>query len=102
MMTSTYDPYLLISNAENPEFACIGMQTNDTLGLSTTKFSEYEDEQLKAAAFSAKLKQRLTTDEPLIFNRGIITLDGNMVMLWQKRQAKRLQLIDANVLNAKQ
>ena len=39
MTTSTYDPCLLISSSENPDFACIGMQTDDTLGLSTTTFS---------------------------------------------------------------
>ncbi|EAQ91626.1 hypothetical protein CHGG_03561 [Chaetomium globosum CBS 148.51] len=31
MATSTYDPCLLISSPENPEFACVGMQTDDTL-----------------------------------------------------------------------
>src|SRR5579862_7602121 len=79
MMTSTYDPCLLISDTGNPEFVCIKMQTDDTLGLSTEKFSRLEDEQLKAVNFSAKPKQRLTTDEPLIFNGEIITLDGSMV-----------------------
>jgi hypothetical protein len=102
MMTSTYDPCLLISNAENSKFACIGMQTDDTLRLLTTKFSKHENEQLKAAALSAKSKQRLITDKPLVFNGGIIILDGNMVILRQKGQAKRLQLVDANALDAKQ
>jgi hypothetical protein len=101
IMTSTYDSCLLISDIGNPEFACIEMQTDDTLGLSTVKFSKHEDEQLKAATFSAKPKQRLTIDEPLVFNGGIIMLDGNMVMLRQKGQAKRLQLVNANVLEAK-
>jgi hypothetical protein len=102
MVTSTYDPCLLISAAENPDFACIGMQTDDTLGLSTTTFSQREEEQLKEAAFSAKPKQLLTVDEPLIFNGGIVTLTGSTITLRQKGQATKLQPIDANAPNAKQ
>jgi hypothetical protein len=102
MITSTYDPCLLISDAKNPEFACVGMQTNDTLGLSTPKFSQREDEQLKEAAFSAKPKQTLTADEPLLFNGGIISLDGDTITLRQKGQAKRLRLVNASSPDAKQ
>jgi hypothetical protein len=102
MTTSTYDPCLLISNTENPEFACIGMQTDDTLGLSTAEFSRREDERLEEAAFSAKPKQRLTTEEPLMFNGGIIALHGDVVTLRQKGQAKKLRLINADVPDTKQ
>jgi hypothetical protein len=103
MVTSTYDPCLLISSPENPEFACVGMQTDDTLGLSTEAFSQREDDQLKEASFSAKDKQSLTPAEPLAFNGGIVTLDNNgTITLRQKGQAQRLQLIDANAPNAKQ
>jgi hypothetical protein len=102
MMTSTYDPCLLISTPENPDFACIGMQTDDTLGLSTTAFSQREDEQLKEAAFKAKPKQLLNADEPLIFNGGIVALAGHAITLRQKGQAKKLRLVDINALEAKQ
>jgi hypothetical protein len=102
MVTSTYDPCLLISATENPEFACVGMQTDDTLGLSTTEFSQREDEQLKEAAFNAKPKQELTADGPLVFNGGIVALASNTITLRQKGQAKKLQLIDVNAPNAKQ
>lgn len=103
MATSTYDPCLLISSPENPEFACVGMQTDDTLGLSTEAFSQREDDQLKEASFSAKDKQFLTSAEPLVFNGGIVTLDNNgAITLRQKGQAQRLQLIDTNAPDAKQ
>ncbi|EAQ83592.1 hypothetical protein CHGG_09996 [Chaetomium globosum CBS 148.51] len=103
MATSTYDPCLLISSPENPEFACVGMQTDDTLGLSTEAFSQRENDQLKEASFSAKDKQFLTTAEPLVFNGGIVTLNKNgSITLRQKGQAQKLQLIDANAPDAKQ
>ncbi len=51
MITSTYDPCLLISSPENQEFACVGMQTDNTLGLSTSEFSRREEERLQEAAF---------------------------------------------------
>jgi hypothetical protein len=102
MRTSTYDPCLLISTPENLEFACIGMQTDDTLGLSTTAFSNREDEQLKKAAFSAKPKEMLTPSNPLIFNGGIVTLEGHNLILRQKGQAKNLALVETDVPTTKQ
>jgi hypothetical protein len=103
MATSTYDPCLLISSPENPEFACVGMQTDDTLGLSTEAFSRRENDQLKEASFSAKDKQFLTPKEPLTFNGGIVTLDNDgSITLRQKGQAQRLRLIDADAPDAKQ
>ncbi|MDB5910367.1 MAG: polyprotein [Massilia sp.] len=102
MTTSTYDPCLLISTPENPDFACVGMQTDDTLGMSTTSFSLREDEQLKEAAFTAKPKQVLSEDEPLAFNGGVVTLTEKSLTLRQKGQAKRLQPVDPTSPNAKQ
>lgn len=102
MRTSTYDPCLLISTPENKEFAVVGMQTDDTLGLSTPAFSEMEDSQLQLAAFSAKEKQALTPDETLIFNGGVLSLRGDDLALRQKGQGQRLELIDANSPTARQ
>ena len=95
MRTSTYDPCLLISRPENEQFAVVGMQTDDTLGLSTPAFSRLEDEKLRLAGFAAKDKQTLSVNEPLIFNGGILSLDKNgAVTLRQKGQASRLALVD--------
>lgn len=102
MTTSTYDPCLLITTPENPDFAVVGMQTDDTLGLSTVEFSQREDDQLQKAAFNAKPKQVLTEQEPLVFNGGILTLTQGTVILRQKGQAKRLELVNPTAPDAKQ
>jgi hypothetical protein len=78
------------------------MQTDDTLGLSTTSFSRREDEQLKEAAFNAKPKQVLSEDEPLAFNGGVVTLTQKSLTLRQKGQAMRLQPVDPTSPSAKQ
>ncbi|KAF5503979.1 hypothetical protein CGCF413_v004518 [Colletotrichum fructicola] len=93
MVTSSYDPCLLISSTENPDFACVGMQTDDTIGLSDESFSRREDEELKKAAFTAKPKQTLTADEPLTFNGGIVTMINSTLSLRQKGQGEKLRLV---------
>jgi len=102
MVTSTYDPCLLISSPENDEFGLIGMQTDDTIGLTTTTFSQREDEKLVEAAFKAKPKDLLEADKPLIFNGGIVERKGNALVLRQKGQGRRLELIDVKSPNARQ
>ena len=102
MVTSTYDPCLLISSVENDQFGLIGMQTDDTIGLTTATFSQREEEKLVEAAFKAKPKEVLEVDKPLIFNGGIVSLDGDCLILRQKGQGKRLEVIDAKVPTAKQ
>lgn len=102
MTTSTYDPCLLISSTENSEFACIGMQTDDTLGLSTMAFSNQEEEKLQKAQFKAKPKQILTKDEPLMFNGGILTKKGDSIVITQKGQGQKLSLVDMTANDTKQ
>ncbi|KAH0425958.1 polyprotein [Colletotrichum camelliae] len=103
MRTSTYDPCLLLSEETSSDFAMIGMQTDDTLGLSTDAFSTREEDELEKATFTAKGKQTLTTDNPLAFNGGIVTLDDNgLLTLRQKGQGKRLETIDPESPTAQQ
>jgi hypothetical protein len=64
MMTLTYDPCLLITTAKE-RFAIIGMQTDDTLGLSDNQFITLEQDELNKAGFTAKPKKILTTAELL-------------------------------------
>ncbi|KDN61196.1 hypothetical protein CSUB01_12551 [Colletotrichum sublineola] len=47
---------------ENPEFALVGMQTDDTVGVSDASFSEQEDAELAKAGLLAKAKVTLTPD----------------------------------------
>lgn len=93
MRNSTYDPCLMISTKKNL-FAIIGMQTDDTLSLATEAFAALEDEELKKAKFPAKPHEILSSDNPIIFNGGVITLQENNINLTQKDQGKKIEIID--------
>ena len=43
MATSTYDPCLLITNGGPDTFGIVGLQTDDTLIIRTSAFSDAED-----------------------------------------------------------
>lgn len=53
MTTSTYDPCLLMTIG-NPGCFGVGMQTDDTLGISDTAFAKQENDALHRANFKAK------------------------------------------------
>ncbi|KAK1989923.1 hypothetical protein LX36DRAFT_695501 [Colletotrichum falcatum] len=101
--TLTFDLCLLISSANNDNFALISMQTNDTIGLTDKPFSKRENVELEKATFTAKPKQFLETDKPITFNGGVLSLHANgEITLCQKGQGKRLQPVDAESPQAKQ
>jgi hypothetical protein len=93
MVTSTYDPCLLITSSSE-RFGIVGMQTDDTLMLCDTEFSQLEEDELNKAKFTAKPKEKLTADNPLLFNGCILTkeADGSM-RLRQKKQGEKLKLV---------
>jgi hypothetical protein len=95
MVTSTYDPCLLISTAK-AVFGVVGMQTDDTLILGSDEFATLEEKELAEAKFSAKPKDTLSPGSPLIFNGCVLTQkEGDVtVELRQKDQGKRLKPID--------
>jgi hypothetical protein len=78
MGTSTYDPCLLITAANSECFGVVGMQTDDTLGFNNTAFANKKSDKLR---FMAKEKQSLKTDEPLIFNGCILTVERDTLHL---------------------
>ena len=41
----------------------------------------------------------MTSDAPLIFNGCVLTQEGNVVLLRQKDQGKKIQLIDINAMD---
>ncbi|CEJ95277.1 Putative Polyprotein [[Torrubiella] hemipterigena] len=95
MVMSTFDPCLLISNTD--KFGVIGMQTDDTLGLSDRGFYDLEDEELKKANFAAKPREILGIENPLTFNgcRLHVDVDGVITMV-QKGQAQKLGIPSDN------
>ena len=71
MITSTYDPCFLITTKKEV-FGLVGMQTDNTLILASEEFSVLEDDELNKAKFLVKLKEALTTENLLIFNRCVL------------------------------
>jgi hypothetical protein len=126
METSSFDPCLLISIPGSTSIGIVGMQTDDTIGLSDDGFDQDEDKELQKAAFVAKPKQRLSTEQPLIFNGGIISLIDTKatsqsterlatntscpiqnshlgcLSLRQKDQGKAIQLVDSQKADYRQ
>lgn len=90
MTPSTYDPCLLISKNGAECFGIVGMQTDDTLGLTDKAFADLEDKELR---FKAKPKQFLAHDAQIDFNGCIVRVhqhNGN-IMLRQKKQGEKLE-----------
>jgi hypothetical protein len=101
MTTSTYDPCLLISSS-NSQFGIVGMQTDDTLGLSDDKFAELEEKELTKASLSAKPKETLSPTSQLQFNGCILTYEDATIQLRQKGQGQNIQLIDPSATDYQQ
>jgi hypothetical protein len=100
MVTSTYDPCLLIIS--NDPFGITGMQTDDTLMICSPEFSAKKEEKIQKAAFHAKPKARLAKSSPMEFNGTRLTLEGDQFYLRQKDQGKKLKLVDAQAENRDQ
>ena len=94
MATSTYDPCLLITNGGPETFGMVGLQTDDTLTIGTSAFSNAEDVALQEANFQAKPKDRLSEEGPLEFNGCTLTLRGDTILLTQKGQGAKIKLIN--------
>ena len=101
MRTSSYDPCLLISKPENPSFGLVGIQTDDTLGLTDEAFSAKEDDELTKAGLAAKPKQLLSDESPLTFNGGIVASKDHVLTFGQKGQASKLALVDLSSPDAR-
>jgi len=102
MATSTYDPCLLITTPPGP-FGIVGMQTDDTLILCDDEFGRLEETELDKAKFTAKPRERLMTNSPLIFNGCILGKEHNdSIYLRQKKQGEKLKLIKRGSTASKQ
>jgi hypothetical protein len=96
MSTSTFDPCLLITNGEPVTFGIVGMQTDDTLMLGTSKFSSLEEKKLEKAQFRSKPKTVLTPNVQTDFNECTLTREGGngAMNLKQKGQGGNIRLVD--------
>jgi hypothetical protein len=92
MITSTYDPCLLITIGQT--FGLIGMQTDNILHLCFPEFSATEEKKNQKAGFRSKPKTSLSKSSPLEFNGGRITLLDDYLSLRQKNQGSKLKLVD--------
>jgi hypothetical protein len=101
MAISTYDLCLLITITENG-FSIVRIQTDDTIILTDESFSILKKNELLNAKFITKSKEKLTPDSPLIFNKYILVQDGNTMSLRQKKQGKKIKLIDIDAPNVRQ
>jgi hypothetical protein len=81
MKTSSYDPCLLITNEGQDTFGITGLQTDDTLSISTKSFAQREQEELEAAQFRAKPKTILSESNPVEFNSGKISITKGKISL---------------------
>ena len=79
-----YNPCLLITTIDKEAFGIVGIQTNNTLILGIEQFLATKDIKLEKANFQVKPKSRLTTNLPIIFNRGVTTLNSSEILLKQK------------------
>lgn len=94
MATSTYDPCLLITNRGPETFGIVGLQTDDTLAIGTSAFSSAENAALQKANFQAKPKERLSEEVPLEFNGCTLTLRAEAILLTQKGQGTKIEIIN--------
>ena len=88
MKISAHDNCLLYAK---DEFGIVGLQTDDTLILADKAFAEKEEKQL---TFSAKPRERLSTEHPLNFNGAVIQLiDEHTISITQERHCDKISLL---------
>lgn len=77
MVTSTYDPCLLITNDAATGFSLVAMQTDDTLMLITPAFSTEEEKRVREVKFRTKPKTTLAASETktMDFNGCILQIE---------------------------
>jgi hypothetical protein len=90
LTTSTYDPCLLYR-----ENAVVGLQTDDSLIVSTKEFLELEETEIKRAGFRHKPLEHLEIGRPMGFNGFMTELftDGSVVVT-QDKQTAGIRLLD--------
>jgi hypothetical protein len=102
MTTLSYDPCLLIITKKEA-FGVVGMQTDDTLFLTSDEFAALEDSELQKAQLTTKPRDKLSVKSSLMFNRCAVTIEPDgMIHLTQKDQGKKIQLVNKKEDDARQ
>ena len=81
--TITFNPCFLITITGTP-FKIISMQTDDTIILKDNQFSALEEDELVKTNLMAKPKEKHNLKTPLLFNKCILSLNKNSIILHQK------------------
>lgn len=98
MQTSTYDPCFLIVIDHN-SFSIVGLQTDDTLMVATSSFSEKEEDELHKAQFRAKPKTQLSPNQLIDLNCVKLSIQDENIFLQQKGQGKRLGIVNVTKID---
>ncbi|TKW57225.1 hypothetical protein CTA1_2251 [Colletotrichum tanaceti] len=77
IVTTVYNLCLLLTSAANENFSLVSIQTDNTITLSNAAFNEIEEKELTKASLLAKLKEYLSTSNPLMFNSSIVTINDS-------------------------
>ena len=80
----TYNPYLLYSPSNG--LGIVGLQIDNTLFLVDQTFADTKETELQKAKFLAKLWEQLTEQNPIKFNKDLITQKDNLIKLTQECQ----------------
>ena len=83
MTTFTFNPCFLITTT-GTLFGIISIQTNNIIILEDDQFSALKEDELVKVNLIAKLKKKLNLTTPLLFNRCILSLNKDSIVLHQK------------------
>ena len=74
------------------------MQTNNTIILGNDQFSALKEDELVKANLIIKPKEKLSLTTLLLFNKYILSLNEDSIILRQKSQGKKINIINVNSL----
>ena len=74
------------------------MQTNNIIILGNNQFLALKEDKLIKANLITKPKEKLNSTTPLLFNGYILSLNKDSIILRQKGQGKKINIINVNFL----
>ena len=83
MTISIFNPYFLII-ITGTSFGIVGMQTNNIIILENNQFLALKEDKLVKVNLIVKLKEKFNLTILLLFNRYILSLNKDFIVLYQK------------------